>query len=81
MMTETPSSFVRDWINEHVQSDPFFNGHTEERVGSVMKRLSEASRKAEISQDAPELAPDLLRGLIEAAIKRTYDPSAGLRSF
>ncbi|MCK2056915.1 hypothetical protein [Methylobacterium sp. 37f] len=80
-MAENPSNFVRDWISEHVHSDPFFNGRTEERVGSVMQRLSAASKEAEIPQDDPELAPDLLRDLIQAAIERTYDPSAGLRSF
>jgi hypothetical protein len=80
-MTENPSNFVRDWISQHVRSDPFFNGHAEERVGLVMKRLKSASQEAEIPQDDPELAPDLLRDLIQAAIERTYDPSAGLQSF
>jgi hypothetical protein len=80
-MTENPSNFVRDWISEHVWSDPFFNGHIEERIGLVMKRLRSASQEADIPQDDPELASDLLRDLIQAAIERTYDPSAGLQSF
>ncbi|RYF06481.1 MAG: hypothetical protein EOO77_26810 [Oxalobacteraceae bacterium] len=80
-MAENPSNFVRDWISEHVRSDPFFNGHIEERVGLVMKRLRSASQEANIPQDDPELASDLLRDLIQAAIERTYAPSAGLQSF
>ncbi|KQO63356.1 MULTISPECIES: hypothetical protein [unclassified Methylobacterium] len=80
-MAENPSNFVRDWISEHVRSDPFFNGHVEERVGLVLKRLTSASEAADIPQDDPELAPDLLRDLIQAAIERTRDPSAGLQSF
>ncbi len=59
IMAENHSNFTRDWINQHVQSDPFYNGSIEVRVGKLIERLKNASKEAEIPQDDPELAPDL----------------------
>jgi hypothetical protein len=68
-MAENPSNFVRDWISANVQSDPDQGGDIETRVAEIAERLKAASREAEIPQDDPELAPDLLRDLIHAAIQ------------
>lgn len=76
-MAENPSSFVRDWISENVRSDPSFSGDIEARVAEIVTRLTSASREAEIPQDDPELAPDLLRDLIKAAIETVPHPAPG----
>lgn len=76
-MAENPSNFVRDWISENVRSDPSFSGDIEARVAEIVTRLTSASREAEIPQDDPELAPDLLRDLIKAAIETVPHPAPG----
>lgn len=68
-MAENPSNFVRDWISANVQSASTDVGDIETRVAEIAERLKAASREAEIPQDDPELAPDLLRDLIHAAIQ------------
>ncbi|WP_027174135.1 hypothetical protein [Methylobacterium sp. 10] len=76
-MAENPSNFVRDWISENVRSDPSSSGDIEARVAEIVTRLTSASREAEIPQDDPELAPDLLRDLIKAAIETVPHPAPG----
>jgi hypothetical protein len=68
-MVENPSDFVRDWISANVQSASTDVGDIETRIAESAKRLKAASREAELPQDDPELAPDLLRDLIHAAIQ------------
>ena len=76
-MAENPSNFVRDWISANVQTDPDQGGDIEARVAEIAERLTAASREAEIPQDDPELAPDLLRDLIHAAIQPPTHPNHG----
>lgn len=78
-MAENPSNFVRDWISESVRPDPAFQGDAEGHVAAIARRLVAASREAEIPQDDPELAPDLLHDLIQAAIEADEKPEAGGR--
>ncbi|WP_264048089.1 hypothetical protein [Methylobacterium flocculans] len=79
IMAENPSNFVRDWISENVRPDPAFQGDAEGHVAAIARRLVAASREAEIPQDDPELAPDLLHDLIQAAIEADEKPEAGGR--
>ena len=76
-MAENPSNFVRDWISANVQSASTDVGDIETRVAEIAERLKAASREAEIPQDDPELAPDLLRDLIHAAIQPCEHPNRG----
>lgn len=76
-MAENPSNFVRDWISKNVKGDPSPGGDIDARVAKIVERLKSASREAEIPQDDPELAPDLLRDLIQAAIEGPSHPAPG----
>jgi hypothetical protein len=76
-MAENPSNFVRDWISENVRSTPNLNGDIEACIAVIAKHLRAASQEAEIPQDDPELAPDLLRDLIHAAITSPLHPASG----
>lgn len=76
-MAENPSNFVRDWISANVQSASTDVSDIETRVAEIAERLKAASREAEIPQDDPELAPDLLRDLIHAAIQPCAHPNHG----
>ena len=76
-MAENPSNFVRDWISENVRYDPSFDGDVKARVGATRDRLIADSRAADIPQDDPELAMDLLDDLIQAAIEETRGPVTG----
>lgn len=76
-MAENPSNFVRDWISENVRGNPSSGGDTDARVAEIVERLKSASREAEIPQDDPELASDLLRDLIQAAIETPPHPGPG----
>ena len=76
-MAENPSNFVRDWISENVDSTPNLNGDIEACIAVIARHLRAASKEAEIPQDDPELAPDLLRDLIHAAITAPSHPTPG----
>lgn len=76
-MAENPSNFVRDWISENVRHDLSFDGDVKARVGVTRARLIADSRAADIPQDDPELALDLLDDLIQAAIEETQGPVTG----
>ena len=76
-MAENPSNFVRDWISENVRHDPSFDGDVKARVGATRNQLIADSRTADIPQDDPELAMDLLNDLIQAAIEETQGPVTG----
>ena len=69
-MAENPSNFVRDWISDNVRHDPSFDGNVKARVEATMDRLIADSRAAEIPQDDPELAMDLLSDLFKLRSKR-----------
>lgn len=78
-MAEAASSFVRDWISGNVSNDPFFDGDVDARVADTMNRLIAAAQEADIDQDDPEMAPEVLHDMIEAAIHETHDPTAGFK--
>jgi hypothetical protein len=67
-MAEAASSFVRDWISENVTSDPVLGDDTDVQLAATMTRLMAAAREADVDLDDPEMAPDLLRDLIHAAM-------------
>jgi hypothetical protein len=75
-MAEAASSFVRDWIRENVVNDSAFDGDVDARLGDTVARLIAAAKEADIEQDDPEMAPDLLRDLIGAAIKEAQGSAA-----
>lgn len=72
-MAEATSSFVRDWISENVTTDPALGKDTDTQIADTMIRLRAAAREADVDLDDPEMAPDLLRDLIDAAIKEASD--------
>lgn len=79
-MAEAASSFVRDWISENVTSDPALGDDMDTQIADMMTRLKAAAREADVDLDDPEMAPDLLRDLICAAIEEAHGPSAISRS-
>lgn len=68
-MAEAASSFVRDWISDNVTGDTTLGEDTDALIADTMTCLRAAARESDVDLDDPEMAPDLLRDLIDAAIK------------
>ena len=74
-MAEAASSFIRDWINENVTSDPALGDDTDAQIADTITRLRAAAREADVDLDDPEMAPDLLRDMIHAAMMDRSRPN------
>lgn len=75
-MSDRPSSFVRDWIAEHVDREPPFNGEIENLTAATITVLKEDAKEAGLDMSDPEMADDLLWDKVHAAIARAQGRAA-----